>query len=68
MSKPTVLIINRAYPPLHGATGRMMQDLAHALEKSGWVVTVLATGRKKSTESQNGLTVHKFPVMMLLLP
>lgn len=59
MSKPTVLIINRAYPPLHGATGRMMQDLAHALEKSGWRVTILATGRKKDTSSHNGLTVHK---------
>jgi glycosyltransferase involved in cell wall biosynthesis len=37
----------------------MMQDLAHALEKSGWVVTVLATGTKKGIQENKGLTVHR---------
>ena len=42
MSKPSILMINRVYPPERGATGRMMQDLAHALVENGWRVTVLS--------------------------
>ncbi len=28
MSKPSVLFINRVYPPYRGATGRVLRDLA----------------------------------------
>ncbi len=42
MDKPSILMINRVYPPERGATGRMMQDLAHALVENGWRVTVLS--------------------------
>lgn len=49
MSKPTILLINRLYPPERGATGRMMQDLAQALEKSGWHVSVLAMAPQSSS-------------------
>ncbi len=58
MSKPSVLMINRTYPPIHGATGRMMQDLAVALEKSGWLVSVLTTGETTENRMEKGVTIH----------
>ena len=47
MSKPSILMINRVYPPERGATGRMMQDLAHALVENGWRVTVVSMVSEK---------------------
>lgn len=47
MKKPSVLFINRVYPPVRGATGRVLRDLAHAFAKDGWEVTVLTTGPKR---------------------
>lgn len=44
MQKPTVLFINRAYPPGKGATGRVLRDLAQAFARDGWAVTVLTAG------------------------
>jgi glycosyltransferase involved in cell wall biosynthesis len=49
--KPSILLINRIYPPERGATGRMLQNLAHGLERSGWNVTVLAIGERKDSRS-----------------
>ena len=45
MSKgvPSVLFINRVYPPSSGATGEMLAAMAEALALRGWEVTVLAT-------------------------
>ena len=39
MSKPSILLINRVYPPERGATGRMMQDLSRVLHENGWRVS-----------------------------
>lgn len=44
MQKPSVLFINRVYPPQRGATGRMLYDLSGAFARAGWQVTVLTTG------------------------
>lgn len=55
--KPSVLIINRIYPPERGATGRMAQDLAHALERCGWRVTILTTGQKIAQERNGQISV-----------
>ncbi|MDD3021031.1 MAG: glycosyltransferase family 4 protein [Alphaproteobacteria bacterium] len=44
MKKPSVLFINRVYPPVRGATGRVLRDLAHAFARDGWDVTVLTSG------------------------
>jgi glycosyltransferase involved in cell wall biosynthesis len=49
--KPSILLINRVYPPERGATGRLLQNLAQGLEKSGWDVTILAIGNKKLSRS-----------------
>ncbi|HPF78473.1 MAG TPA: glycosyltransferase family 4 protein, partial [Alphaproteobacteria bacterium] len=59
MSKPSVLIINRVYPPSRGATGRILQDLAHALDHSGWKVTILTTGDKAGVEFQQNITIKR---------
>lgn len=59
MRKPSILLINRLYPPERGATGRMAQDLAQALEKNGWRVSILATEDKKSVQNKGNITVHK---------
>jgi len=59
MSRPSVLILNRAYPPLHGASGRILQDLALALQHSGWRVTILTTGFKKSVEVDKNITIKR---------
>ncbi len=53
MKKPSVLFINRVYPPVRGATGRVLRDLAHAFARDGWDVTVLTSG-PKSGEVMDG--------------
>lgn len=37
----SILFINRVYPPVEGATGQLLADLAPALVRAGWHVTVL---------------------------
>ena len=49
-SKPSVLFINRVYPPVTGATGRVLRDLAQAFAVAGWDVTVVTTGRRRARE------------------
>lgn len=38
-----MLFINRVYPPVPGATGELLAELAPALAANGWQVTVLTT-------------------------
>ncbi len=52
--RPSILMVNRAYPPLRGATGRLMHDLARHLVKAGFNVTILATTEGKPTQSRRG--------------
>ncbi len=58
INKPSILMINRVYPPQRGATGRMMQNLAHGLKQSGWSVTILTTEDPKLNYAQ-GKNVKK---------
>lgn len=55
--RPSVLFINRVYPPARGATGRVLQDLARAMALEGWDVTVLTTGTSSTTEDDKGVQV-----------
>jgi len=41
---PSVLFLNRVYPPDRGATGRVLADLAGRFVAAGWRATVLACG------------------------
>jgi colanic acid biosynthesis glycosyl transferase WcaI len=58
-AKPSVLLINRVYPPAKGATGRVLRDLAKEMTRAGWTVTVLTTGGKTFTEKDGGITVQR---------
>ncbi len=57
--KPTVLFINRVYPPVHGATGRVLRDLARSFSEDGWDVTVLTTGSKAGREKDGDVSLRK---------
>ena len=57
--RPSILFLNRVYPPDAGATGRMLRDLAQAFAGQGWAVTVLTTGREKETVMDGGVTVRR---------
>ncbi len=62
MQKPTVLFINKVYPPTKGATGRVLRDLAHAFARDGWAVTVLTTGQTAEHYMDGSVTVRKISV------
>lgn len=59
MNRPSILLINRVYPPAHGATGRLLQDLAHALEQAGWRVTILCTDENPRSEQQKNIKIKR---------
>jgi len=57
---PSLLFINRVYPPDSGATGRVLEHMARGFRDAGWEVTVLATAAERSlagTMSQDGVKV-----------
>ncbi len=49
--------MNRVYPPSHGASGRILYDLAHGFAREEWQVTVITTGKKAGTERDGGVKV-----------
>ncbi|MGQ9367410.1 glycosyltransferase [Azospirillum sp. ST 5-10] len=53
---PSILFINRVFPPDRGATGRCLADLAGRLAAAGWRVSVLADGRGPA-EAPDGVAV-----------
>ena len=53
---PSILFINRVFPPDRGASGRCLADLAGRAARAGWRVTVLADGAAPS-EALRGVTV-----------
>lgn len=57
MRSPSVLFMNRVYPPATGATGRVLRDLARAFAKAGWQVTVITCGPKSGTVRDGGVRV-----------
>lgn len=59
MPKPSVLFINRVYPPVRGATGRMLRDLAQAFARDGWQVTVVTAGPIGMTEKDGQVKVRR---------
>ena len=57
MTKPSVLFINRVYPPQRGASGCVLRDLARGFADDGWRVTILTTGPDRRKESEGDFTV-----------
>lgn len=59
MRRPSVLFINRAYPPVRGASGRVLRDLARSFAREGWQVYVLTTGPKALKERDGAIKVMR---------
>lgn len=57
MKKPSVVIFNRVYPPVRGATGRVLRDLARGFVRDGWSVTIVTTGQQASIEKDGAIKV-----------
>ena len=48
------MIVNRTYPPMRGATGRLLHDLARHFVKTGYRVTILTTTAGRAGISTRG--------------
>lgn len=59
MATPSVLFINRVYPPVRGASGRVLRDMAQSFAAEGWKVTVLTTGPKAGRENDGQVLVRR---------
>ncbi len=57
--RPTVLFINRVYPPSRGATGRVLRDLARSFCRDGWDVTILTSGPNDRLEKDGPIRVMR---------
>lgn len=54
---PSVLFLNRVYPSVRGATGRVLRDLARSFARDGWNVTILTTGPEAREEKDGPIRV-----------
>jgi glycosyltransferase involved in cell wall biosynthesis len=50
---PSILFINRVYPPESGATGRVLEYVARGFVSAGWDVSVLTTAGDHSKEGSS---------------
>lgn len=57
----SLLFINRVYPPATGATGQLLAELAPALVRAGWKVTVVTgrSGNAPRSEIVDGVRVER---------
>lgn len=57
---PSILFINRVYPPTDGATGRVLEHIATGFVRAGWEVSVLTTaspGETAGLSIRNGVRI-----------
>lgn len=57
-AKPSVLFLNRVFPPAHGATGRLTRDLAMAFAKDGWQVNVICADNAEAIERHKNADIR----------
>jgi len=57
MRKPTILMMNRVYPPVRGASGRILRDMARGFARDGWQVTVITSGPRALNERDGAVRV-----------
>jgi glycosyltransferase involved in cell wall biosynthesis len=63
---PSILFINRVYPPDSGATGRVLEYAARSFVKAGWEVTVLATASSRVSAGetfQDGVRIFRVGIL-----
>ena len=67
-SRPSALFLNRVYPPADGATGQLLAELAPALVRAGWEITVVTSrpdggprpgAGASRTEHQEGVRIER---------
>tara|TARA_R110001592_G_scaffold144484_4_gene367662 strand:+ start:31591 stop:32799 length:1209 start_codon:yes stop_codon:yes gene_type:complete len=49
--------MNRVYPPVRGATGRVLKDLAKSFAHEGWHVTVISSGPVAGETRESGIRI-----------
>lgn len=62
---PSILFINRVYPPEIGATGRVLEHIARGFASAGWDVSVLTTAGDHSEAGsalQDGVKVLRIAI------
>jgi glycosyltransferase involved in cell wall biosynthesis len=62
---PSILFINRVYPPDSGASGRVLEHIARGFAAAGWNVTVLCTtGSReiKGDEMKDGVRIVRIGI------
>lgn len=57
LDPPSVLFVNRVFPPDRGATGRCLSDLSGRMAAAGWRVTVVADGERSDCRAPAGVTL-----------
>jgi colanic acid biosynthesis glycosyl transferase WcaI len=60
---PSILFINRVYPPAGGATGLVLEHIAQGFAADGWSVTVLSLGEKGASAG----SLHKNGVVTVTI-
>lgn len=60
MRRPSVIFVNRVYPPVRGATGRVLRDLSRAFIRDGWDVTILTTAPEAREDYDGGIRIVRF--------
>jgi len=55
MRRPSIVFVNRIYPPQRGATGRLLRDLARCFAREGWQVTVIGGGAQPARERDGSI-------------
>ena len=63
---PSILFINRVYPPDSGATGRVLEHAARSFAKAGWDVTVLATAASRESAGEtvkDGVRIFRIGIL-----
>lgn len=53
LDRPSIIFVNRVFPPDRGATGRCLSDLSARIAAAGWRVTVVTDGEQGSDEVPN---------------
>ena len=59
LSVPSIIFVNRVFPPDRGATGRCLHDLATRMVDAGWRVTVVADGKASRSHAPDGIALHR---------
>lgn len=61
MKKPSILFINRIYPPHRGASGRILREVAKSFARRGWDITILTNDPKAKRQKDGAIYIVRAP-------